>query len=112
MSAFSERDQALSILDLKLDKLSKVYEECYLSKGKGALLVYADRIIKGKIPGSIDYNTKEDILFVFDSPASQPVLREMLENYDAKTEGIMTLITSYSNASFFVTVKFSPDKKS
>ncbi|MFP4349998.1 MAG: hypothetical protein ACOCWY_05335 [Thermodesulfobacteriota bacterium] len=105
-AAISERDQALSILDSNLNRLASLYEKCYQSKGKGALLVYASIIIKGVFPDKIEYRTKKQILKIFDDPASQKQLREMIDGYDPKTKGIMTLITSHSNATFFVTFKF------
>ncbi|WP_428354446.1 hypothetical protein [Methyloprofundus sp.] len=104
MSVTNERDQALSILDLNLNKLSKLYKECYLSMGKGGLLVYAQDVLEKKIPNEDNYRTKEELLEVFDSPSSQTNLVEMVDNYDPKKQGILTLITSYSNATFFVTV--------
>ncbi len=104
MSATNERDQALSILDSNLNELSKLYKECYLSMGKGALLVYAHDVIEMKIPNKNNYRTKEELLEVFDSPNSQDSLIEMVDNYNPKKQGILTLITSYSNATFFVTV--------
>ncbi len=105
MSAISQRDQALSILDSHLAQLSKLYKECYLSKGRGALLVYARDVIKRGVPNEHDYRTKEEILDVFDAPTSHAQLKEMINNYNQKSEGIMTLITSYSNTTFFVTFK-------
>ncbi len=104
MSATDERDQALSILDASLNKLSKLYKECYLTMGKGALLLYAQDIIAAGIPSKMNYRTKEELLDVFDEPSSQASLVEMVDNYNPKKEGIMTLITSHSNATFFVTV--------
>jgi hypothetical protein len=104
MPAENERDQALSILDSNLNNLSKLYKECYLSMGKGALLVYAQDVIDEKIPNRFNYRTKEELLDVFDSPISQTSLFEMVDNYNPKNEGIMSLITSYSNATYFVTV--------
>jgi hypothetical protein len=104
MSATNERDQVLSILDSNLKKLSKLYKECYLSMGNGALLVYAQDIIGAGIPSKMNYRTKEELLDVFDLPSSQASLVEMVDNYNPKKEGIMTLISSHSNATFFVTV--------
>ena len=72
---------------------------------RGALLVYASDVIKRGVPTAIDYRTKEKILDVFDTPSSHAKLQQMIDNYDPKTEGIMTLITSYSNATFFLTFK-------
>lgn len=105
MSAINERDQALSILDSSLIKLSTLYKECYLSMGRGALLVYAQDVIGKEIPSKKDYRTKEEMLDIFDTPSSQSSLSKMIENYEPKKEGIMTLITSFSNATFFVTFK-------
>ncbi|GAB6194492.1 hypothetical protein [Desulfocastanea catecholica] len=42
---------------------------------------------------------------MFDAPNSHAQLEEMIDNYDQQNEGILTLITGYSNASYFVTVK-------
>lgn len=105
MSAITQRDQALSILDSKLTLLSKLYKECYLSMGRGALLVYARNVIEKELPNEHDYRTKEEMLDVFDDPASHDQLEGMINYYDQKNEGILALITSYSNATFFVTVK-------
>lgn len=105
MTAQQEKDQALRILEGNLPRLSKLYKQCYLSMGRGALLVYASDVIKKGLPKEHDYRTKEDILEVFDAPQSYVELKEMIENYDQRREGIMTLITSYSNATFFVTFK-------
>ena len=105
MSAISQRDNALSILDSNLEQLSKQYKECFLSMGRGAMLIYASSVIKGWLTSKVDYRTKREILDVFDAPTSYSKLKEMIEKYDYSKEGIMTLITSYSNATFFITVK-------
>ncbi len=73
--------------------------------GRGALLVYASNVIERGVPSKIDYRTKKEILQVFDAASSQAQLKQMIDDYDQKNEGIMTLITSYSNATFFVTFK-------
>jgi len=106
MSAINQRDKALSILDSNLAQLSKLYKECFLAMGRGAMLIYASDVIEGRPLSKYDYRTKEEILDVFDAPTSYAELKEMIEKYDHKKEGIMTLITSYSNATFFITVKF------
>ena len=106
MSAINQRDKAISILDSNLTQLSKLYKECFLAMGRGAMLVYASDVIEGRLTSKYDYRTKEEILDVFDAPTSYAKLKEMIEKYDHKKEGIMTLITSYSNATFFITVKF------
>jgi hypothetical protein len=104
-TAISQRDQALSILDSKLRQLSKLYKECYLSIGRGALLVYANDVIQKGFPGEHNYRKKNEILELFDAPDSKAKLEDLINNYDQNNEGILTLITSYSNATYFVTVK-------
>ena len=107
MSIIEERDQALSILNSKLRKLSTLYKECYLSQGRGALLVYTQNIIGRKtMPTWADYRTKKEMLDIFDTPKSQTELGELIDNYDQRKNGVMLLITSYSNATFFVTFNF------
>jgi hypothetical protein len=73
--------------------------------GKGALLIYAKDVIDLRAPSKTDYRTKGEMLEIFDAPRSQSSLVEMIDNYEPKKEGIMALITSYSNATFFVTFK-------
>jgi len=43
MSAAAEREKVLSILSANVRALSRLYRECFLSMGRGALLVYAER---------------------------------------------------------------------
>jgi hypothetical protein len=105
MSAESQRDQALSILDSRLAKLSKLYKECYLSSGRGALMVYASDLIEKDVLNEHHYRTKEEILDVFDTPSSRAKLSRMIDNYNQKAEGIMALITDYSNVTYFVTIR-------
>lgn len=105
MSAEKQRDQAILILDSNLAKLSKLYKESYLSKGKGALLIYATDVINNGAPNKGAYRTKKEILEVFDTPTTSAKLAKMINDYDSKTEGIMALVTSHSNATYFVTVK-------
>ena len=107
MSAINQRDKALSVLDPKLAQLSKLYKECFLSMGRGALLVYASDVIEKRLPAKHDYRTKEEILDIFDAPAPHNKLEKMIDKYDYKNEGIMTLITSHSNATYFVIVKLT-----
>jgi len=100
-----ERDKALSALDPSLPEISMVYRECYLSEGRGVLLVYTDSVINGKIPTEYDYTTKNDVLEIFDGIDSKASLAEHLSKYDPATEGILVLITSITNATFFVIIK-------
>jgi hypothetical protein len=106
MSAIIERDHAVSILASNQMTISKIYKECYLSMGRGALLVYAQNVIDARLPRKLDYRTKKEMLAVFDAPHSQTSLATMIDSYNPRREGILTLITSHSNATFFVTVKF------
>lgn len=105
MLASAQRDTALSILDSDLARISSLYKECFLAMGRGAMLIYATDIIEGSLPNKHNYRKKEEILDVFNASTSHDELGRMINNYDHKHEGIMILITSYSNATFFVTVK-------
>jgi hypothetical protein len=105
MTPMEERDKALSALDPFCPEISLVFRECYLSEGKGALLVYTDSVINGKIPDEYDYLTKNDVLAIIDGKDSQASLAALLSSYDPHTEGILVLITSSTNATFFITVK-------
>ncbi|WP_420538310.1 hypothetical protein [Methylotuvimicrobium alcaliphilum] len=106
MSAITQRDQAISLLNKNLRQLIKLYKECYLSRGRGALLVYARNVISNVLPNQDDYRTEEEILEVFTSPDSYAQLKEMITHYDQKNEGILALITDFANATYFITVKF------
>jgi hypothetical protein len=105
MSAIAEREQALSILKANSKALSQLYRECFLSKGKGALLVYAEDILEGRMPAKGDYRSRQEMLEIFDKPESHDRLPEVIDNYEPNKDGIMTLITSYSNATFFGTYR-------
>jgi hypothetical protein len=111
MLAQKERDKALSALEPVLFEISKVYRECYLSQGKGALLVYADSVINGHIPNAHDYRTREDVLEIFDDIDSKASLAALLNKYEPRTEGILVLITSINNETSFVTVKLKSWRK-
>jgi len=105
MSAITQRDQAISILGENLKSLTRLYKECYLSMGRGAMLVYASDVIAMRLPSQGNFRTAKEILEVFDAPASHAELKAMIADYDPKTEGIMTLITDHANATYFMTVK-------
>jgi hypothetical protein len=105
MSAITQRDKALLVIDSNLVQLSTLYKECFLAMGRGALLIYAADIIEGRFPNKHNYRKKEEILDVFDALTSHDKLERMIDNYDHKHEGIMTLVTGDSNSTFFVTVK-------
>lgn len=105
MTPTEERDKALSVIDPFMLDISLVYRECYLSEGKGALLVYADSVINGNIPAEGDYSTKNDVLEIIDGKDSKASLAALLSTYDPHSEGILVLVPSINNAPFFVTVK-------
>jgi len=104
MAPLEERDKALSVIDPFLLEISQVYRECYLSEGKGALLVYADSVINGNIPAEGDYATKNDVLEMIDGKDSKASLAALLNNYEPHSEGILVLIPSSNNPPFFVTI--------
>jgi hypothetical protein len=105
MSAEKQRDQALSILQGSLRSLSILCKESYLSLGRGALLVYASDVVDGRALSKSNYRTREEMLEIFDDPASQVKLARMIDEYDSANEGVIALITSYSNATYFISVK-------
>lgn len=105
LTAADERDMALSTLNGNLIALSKTYKECFLEMGKGGLLVYAQDLLNSEIPGKHHYRTKQELLELLDQPVSHNKLGNLIENYDPKKEGIMVLITSHANATYFVTCK-------
>jgi hypothetical protein len=105
MTPIEERDKALSVIDPFLLEISMVYRECYLSEGKGALLVYADSVIHGNIPTEADYTTKNDVLEIIDGTDAKAGLAALLSRYDPHTEGILVLIPSSTNAPLFITIK-------
>ena len=105
MTPMEERDKALAALGLFWPEISLVFRECYLSSGKGAILVYTDPVINGAIPADDDYLTRNDVLEIIDGKEPKAGLAALLGSYDPHSEGILVLITSSSNAPFFHTVK-------
>ena len=61
MSAINQRNNALSVLDSNLGQISKIYKECFLAMGRGALLVYAIDVIEGSLPNRHDYRKKQPV---------------------------------------------------
>ena len=45
------------------------------------------------------------MLALFEEPASPVKLAKMIDEYDSAKEGVIVLITSYSNATYFISVK-------
>ena len=84
VNAENQRDQALGILDSKLPELSKLFKECYLSSGKGAVMVYASDVINRNGPKKHHYRTYEEMLEIYDALASQAKLKNMINDYHQK----------------------------
>jgi len=105
MTPVEERDKALAALGPFWPEVSLAFRECYLSSGKGAILVYADPVIKRAIPTEDDYLTRNDVLEMIDGKDLKAGLAALLGSYDPHSEGILVLITSSSNTPFFHTVK-------
>jgi hypothetical protein len=105
MTAIEERDKALSVIDPFLLEISMAFRDCYLSEGKGALLVYAESVINGNIPTEADYTTKNDVLEIIDGIDAKASLAALLSKYDPHTEGILVLIPSNNTAPFLITIK-------
>ena len=105
MTPEEERDRALAALGPFWPEVSPVFRERYLSSGKGAVLVYADPVIKGAIPVEDDYLTRNDVLEMIDGKDAKAALAARLNSYDPHAEGILVLITSAANTPFFHTFK-------
>lgn len=100
-----ERDKALSILGKDLLHLSKLFKECYLEQGRGALLLYTKFILESTIPNKSDYRSKEEIVDLFEDKKSRTDIAKMVDNYEPKKSGILVLITNQENDTFYITVK-------
>ena len=105
MTPEEERDTALAALDPFWPEVSLAFRECYLSAGKGAVLVYTDPVIKGTVPTDDDYLTRNDVLEMIDGKGPKAGLAALLNSYDPHSEGILVLIASTANTPFFHTVK-------
>ena len=105
MTPMEERDTALAALGPFWPDVSLVFRECYLSAGKGAVLVYTDPVINGTIPTCEEYLTRNDVLEMIDGKDAKAGLAALLGSYDPHSEGILVLITSATNATFFHTFK-------
>ncbi len=103
-SSIQERDNTLKILDKHLNFLSRIYRECYLQKGKGAIVLYPFHVENVPQLSCVDYNTKDESLDFFDNRKSRKDIAALIEDYDPKNQGILILITN-TNATWFVTVK-------
>ncbi|WP_223296723.1 hypothetical protein [Thiorhodovibrio frisius] len=106
MNSSNQKDQALEFLKADLPRFSKLYKECFLAVGRGAMLVYAKSALSKKLPNNHNYRTRQEILELFDAVESKEKLGGMIDLYEPKEEGILVLITDYSYATYFVTVNF------
>ena len=104
-TSIQEKETTLKLLDKHLDFLSRVYKECYLQKGRGALILNPFHVEDISQLSCIDYNTRNQSLELFDNKKSRDDLVKLIDNYDPKIQDILVLITR-SNATWFVTVKF------
>jgi len=103
-SSIQERENTLKKLDKHLIFLSKLFRECYLQKGRGAIVLYpfhVDNIIQ---LSCIDYNAKAQSLDLFDNRKSRKDIEKLIDNYDPNHQGILLLITK-SNTTCFVTIQ-------
>lgn len=103
-SSIQERENTLKIIDKHLNFLSRIYRECYLQKGRGAIILYPFHAEDVPQLSCVDYNTKDESLDLFDNRKSREDIAELIENYDPENQGILILITK-TNATWFVTVK-------
>ncbi len=104
-TAIREREKVLKILEKQLYHLSNVFRESYLKKGRGALVVPTCLLEGNPQISSTAYNNRNESLALFDTANSRKDLKELIDNYDPKTAGILILITQANNASWFITVK-------
>jgi hypothetical protein len=103
-SDVTERERALSILESQINEISVLFKRCYLSSGRGVLLLYSQDVkLSNKVTES-SYRTEEEALDLFDNEKSKSELKQMVREYEPKEEGILVLITK-SNATWFVTCK-------
>ncbi len=111
-SSIQERENALEKLDREIYKLSKIFRECYLKKGRGALVAHTYLIEEGYQLSLIDFHSKKESMYLFDNEDSRLEIATMVDKYDPISEGILVLITqSNSNATWFVTVRLKSSQK-
>ena len=107
-SSIQERENTLKIIDKHLNFLSRIYRECYLQKGRGAIIFYPFHVENVPQLSCVDYNTKDESIDLFDNRKSRKDIAELIENYNPENQGILILITK-SNATWFVTVKLKSE---
>ncbi len=109
-TSIQEKENTLKILDKHLTFLSRIYKECYLQKGRGAIVLYPFHVENIPLLSCIDYNNKDQSLDLFDNRKSRKDLSKLINNYDPKKQGILILITK-SNATWFLTIKLKSSIK-
>ena len=70
-SSIQERENTLRQLDKHLDFLSRIYRECYLQKGRGAIILHPFHVENIPQLSCIDYNNKDQSLDLFDNRKSR-----------------------------------------
>ena len=103
-SSIKERENTLKKLDKYLNVLSKVYRECYLQKGRGAIVLYTFQVENIPQLSCIDYDNKDQSLDLFDNKKSRKDLSKLIDSYNPNHQGILILITK-TNATWFVTIE-------
>ncbi len=109
-TSIQEKETTLKLVNNHIDLLSILYKECYLQKGRGALILHPFHVENIPQLSCIDYNTRDQSLDLFDNKKSRKDLANLIDNYDPKIQGILVLITR-SNVTWFVTVKFKNRNK-
>lgn len=108
-SPIQERESTLDKLYMHLEYISRLYKECYLQKGRGAIILYPSHVDNIHQLSCINYNTEYDSLALFENNKSRGDLRKLINNYDPKKQGVLVLITK-SNATWFITVNLKSEK--
>ena len=65
--SIQEKETTLKLMDKHLDLLSRLYKECYLQKGRGALILYPFHVENIPQLSCIDYNNRNQSLDLFDN---------------------------------------------
>jgi hypothetical protein len=103
-TSIQEKETTLKLVNNHIDLLSILYKECYLQKGRGALILYPFHVENVPQLSCIDYNTRDQSLDLFDNKKSRRDIAKLIDSYDPKNQGILILITR-SDATWFVTIK-------
>ena len=105
VSPMIQRDKAVEILQGRISQVSNIFRKGYLAMGRGALLLYAEDVIKNQHVSVENYRDRKESLLLYDNENSKNQLAQMIDSYNPKTQGIMVLISSdSSNSTWFFTV--------